>query len=191
MEMGSNEIQQNTKPANFKLTGNCRNYSVIGNTAVQMSGINNSVYDSFLRQGGSYKNYDIFFYQNDSEQLEKLHFWISSFKKEGYKNSEITILSFRRSNSINSMKLFESGNEKLKPAWQNLGEFVSYSTIKAFKGMENKVIIITDVRVEDNNDIHRNLFYTGLTRATESVFILCEKSSSKIINSWYKQTGEI
>ena len=136
-------------------------------------------------------HYDIFFYQNDSEQLEKLHFWISSFKKEGYKNSEITILSFSRSNSINSMKLLESGNEKLKPVWQNFGEFVSYSTIKSFKGMENKVIIITDVRVEDNNDIHRNLFYTGLTRATESVFILCEESSTKIINSWQKQMGGI
>jgi len=189
MENEKKEILKKSNPTEYQLDENCRNYSIVGKAAVQLSGINNSVYDSFLREGGSSKNYDIFFYKNDNEQLEKLNLWIKSFRKEGYKNSEITILSFRRSNSNDSMKFYEKGNLKLKPAWNNSGEFISYSTIRAFKGMENKVIIITDVIVEENCDTHRNLFYTGLTRATESVFLLCEESSTKIINSWQIPKG--
>jgi ATP-dependent exoDNAse (exonuclease V) alpha subunit len=60
---------------------------------------------------------------------------------------------------------------------------MSYASIHSFKGMENKVIILTDV-VLGNQDFHRDLFYTGMTRATECVRILCEKSSQQTLLGW-------
>jgi ATP-dependent exoDNAse (exonuclease V) alpha subunit len=62
------------------------------------------------------------------------------------------------------------------------GNFTKFTSVHAFKGMENKVIILTDVAL-DNKDFHRDLFYTGMTRATESVRVLCyEKSKATILN---------
>ncbi len=53
--------------------------------------------------------------------------------------------------------------------------------------MENKVIILTDVVLGDQ-DFHRDLFYTGMTRSTESVRVLCDKGSQEILTRWL--TGE-
>ena len=52
----------------------------------------------------------------------------------------------------------------MRPAWQ-AGEFTDYASVHAFKGMENRVVIVTDVSVGEP-DFHRCLFYTGMTRAT-------------------------
>jgi ATP-dependent exoDNAse (exonuclease V) alpha subunit len=54
--------------------------------------------------------------------------------------------------------------------------------------MENKVIILTDVRIDDA-DFHRNLFYTGMTRATETARVLCSRSSQDILLSWLTGGG--
>ena len=44
----------------------------------------------------------------------------------------------------------------------------------SFKGLENKVIILTDVVLAEPQ-FHRHLFYTGMTRANESVRVYCDK----------------
>jgi hypothetical protein len=49
--------------------------------------------------------------------------------------------------------------------------------------MENKIIILTDLLLEDQ-EFHRDVFYTGMTRATESVRILCDKRSQATLTGW-------
>ena len=49
--------------------------------------------------------------------------------------------------------------------------------------MENKIIILTDVVLEEKG-FDRNLFYTAITRATESVYILCNENSQDTILNW-------
>ena len=50
-----------------------------------------------------------------------------------------------------------------------------------------QVVIITDVALGEA-DFQRHLFYTGMTRASESVRVLCDKKSQKTLIGWL--TGE-
>jgi hypothetical protein len=169
------------RPVRWKLSENCRNYRIVGETAVLLSGAGGRVYSGYLRAGGGVHNYDIFFFEHEQAQLDKVGQWLREFKAMGYKPSEITLLSFRADHLSAATRLKYSGH-KLQPAWQS-GELTGYASIHAFKGMENKVVILTDVCLSDA-DFHRDLFYTGMTRATESVRVLCDRGSQETLFGW-------
>jgi hypothetical protein len=168
-------------PARWKLTENCRNYRIVGETAVKLAGLGGPVYSDYMRSGGSIANYDVVFYESDSHQLEEIVRLVREFKTNGYKASEITILSFRADNLSAAARI---GNEEfvLKPVRHSAG-VTGYASVHAFKGMENKIIILTDVDLVDHS-FERSLFYTGMTRATESVRVLCNKGSKATLLSW-------
>jgi hypothetical protein len=174
-------LDASSHPVLWKLSENCRNYRIVGDTAVRLAGHSGSTYSGYLRTGGGVHNYDIFFYEHESAQLDRLGQWLKEFKALGYKSSEITLLSFRVDQLSAAARLKLAGY-KLRPAWQ-AGDLTSYTSVHAFKGMENKVIILTDV-VLDDVGFHRDLFYTGMTRATESVRVLCDKRSRQTLYGW-------
>ncbi len=181
-------LNSHNQPVHWQLTDNCRNYRIVGDTAVQLAGFNGSVYSSYSRSGGGLQNYDISFYENQQEQLVKIKQWLQDFKSQGYKASEITVLSFRADRSSSAKQLQETGC-KIRPVWQT-GKTISFASVQAFKGLENKVIILTDVVLGDQ-DFHRDLFYTGMTRSTESVRVLCDKGSQKILIEWLAGRSDI
>jgi len=127
------------------------------------------------------QNYDIFFYENERAQLDQIAQWLQEFKSQGYKPTEITILSFRSTEACAAMRLKNEGF-KLRPAWQT-GAYTRYASIHAFKGMENKVVILTDL-VPGEQDFHRHLLYTGMTRATESVRVSCARDAQEYLVRW-------
>ena len=127
------------------------------------------------------QNYDISYYDDAETQSEILCEWLKEIKALGYRPDEITVLSFRTDRASAAEKLIREGYN-LRPAWQN-SKAVAYASIHAFKGMENKVIILTDI-VLGYQDFHRDLFYTGITRGTEIVRILCDAVSQKILIGW-------
>jgi hypothetical protein len=171
------------KPARWHLAENCRNYRIVGDTAVQLAGLGMNVYSGYMRTGGSVQNYDIFFYEDDPSQLSQLASWLREFRSTGYRTSDISILSFRSDDASAAAQLVRQGF-KLKPAWQ-AGELTGYSSVHAFKGMENKVILLTDV-VLDHPEAQRELFYTGMTRATEHVRVLCKKACEETLIGWLR-----
>jgi hypothetical protein len=178
------DLNKSEHPVKWKLYENCRNYRIVGDTAVQLSGLSRSIYTGYLRSGGSIQDYDIYFYRNQKEQLEKLVHYIKEFKAKGYRQCEITILSFRADNLSAAMSLKKAGY-KFQPAWQ-VGNSIHYATIHAFKGLENKIIILTDTILTDM-EFNRDLFYTGMTRATESIRVLCAEDSQQTILKWLVQ----
>ena len=181
------ELDELNRLVRWKLSENCRNYRIIGDTAVQLSGLSGPVYTGYLRSGGSVNNYDIYFYDDDKDQLNRVLQYLNEFRAQGYKHSEITILSFRTDRHSSAVKLKKTGY-KLQPAWQ-YSKYTSYASVHAFKGLENKLIIITDVAL-DHREFHRDLFYTGMTRATESVRVLCYAESKKMILNWIMRGSE-
>jgi hypothetical protein len=170
------------RPATYRLSENCRNYRIVGDSAVRLSGFVSEVYSGYMRSGGGFENYDIVFYANESEQQAQLARWIKEFRSQGYKPGEITILSFRASNDCAAARLAATGFE-LRPAWQHAADCTAYTSVHAFKGLENKVIILTDVVLGEPH-FHRHLFYTGMTRANESVRVCCDKRSQQMLASW-------
>lgn len=174
-------LEKSARPAQWHLVENCRNYRIVGDTAVLLAGIGGQIYSAYLRSGGGVHNYDISYFDTDVAQLEQLRRWIGEFKAQGYRPSEITLLSFRADRASAAARLQTSGH-KLLPA-RVAGNAMSYASIHSFKGMENKVIILTDV-ILGNEDFNRDMFYTGMTRATECVRILCAKDSQQTLFGW-------
>jgi superfamily I DNA/RNA helicase len=113
--------------------------------------------------------------------LDQIKAWLSEFRAQGFKPWEITLLSFCSEEASAAMQLKKEAC-KLNPAWME-NRHTGYATIHSFKGMENKVIILTDVDLS-GRDIERSLFYTGMTRATESVRVLCSESSKNSLISY-------
>ncbi len=181
MKANLKSLEESARPTQWTLTENCRNYRIVGDTAVILAGFSEKIYSAYLRSGGGVHNYDISYYDTDLAQLEQLSRCIGEFKAQGYRPSEITLLSFRADQFSAAARLQASGH-KLLPARQ-AGNAMSYASIHSFKGMENKVIILTDV-VLGNQDFQRDMFYTGMTRATESVRILCAKDSQQTLFGW-------
>jgi UvrD-like helicase C-terminal domain len=174
-------LYSKTQPSQWQLTENCRNYRIVGSTAVSLSGLAASVYTGYMRGGGSLANYSITFYEHEKEQGDKISQWLREFRDQGYKPSEITLLSFRSDENSAAYRLRNEGF-KFRPAW-SAGELTGYASVHAFKGMENKAIILTDVVLNDK-DFDRYLFYIGMTRATESVRVLCDKSCQSTLLEW-------
>ena len=113
--------------------------------------------------------------------------WVKKFRGQGYRFDEISLLSFRADDSSAAILLQQRGL-RIRPAWQK-GEGIGYSSVHAFKGLENKIVILTDVRLGEA-EFQRDLFYTGMTRATESVRILCDKTSQPVLARWMFGKGE-
>ena len=170
------------RPASYRLSENCRNYRIVGESAVRLSGFAKDVYSGYMRSGGGLQNYDIFFYTDEREQQEQLARWMKEFKTQGYRPGDITVLSFRTSDDCAAARLAATGF-RLRPAWQHAADCTAYTSVHAFKGLENKVIILTDVVLGEPN-FHRHLFYTGMTRANESVRVCCDKRSQQTLAGW-------
>ena len=166
----------------FRLRENCRNYKIVGDTAVRLSGLSaKRIYDGFRRTGGSAQNFDLMFYESDQDQEKLLRDLRSSLRTKGWKPSEISILSFCAESKSLAKRVAEH-DHSLQPAWMK-SSATSYTSIHSFKGMENQIIILTDV-VVDGKDIQRNLFYTGMTRALDTVYILCHEHSKYSLQQW-------
>lgn len=181
MDGALSEVDSRSRPTHWKLAENCRNYRIVGETAIRLSGMGDAVYAGYRRPGGSVENFDIFFYEDDAAQLDKLRQWLRDFKGQGYRRSDITLLSFRTDAKSAASRLAGRGYD-LRPAWQT-GEHTKYASVHAFKGCESKIIILTDVSL-GGHGVSRDLFYVGMTRATESVRVLCAKESESVLSQW-------
>ena len=175
-------LQSSSKPANYRLSENCRNYKIIGDSALRLSGFDQTVYSGYMRVGGGIQNYDIFFYGDGREQRDKLVQWLNDFRALGYAPAEITLLSLCSAEGSVGSFLAKNGFN-VRPLWQQSANSTGYASVHAFKGLENKIIMLTDV-VLGSADFHRSLFYTGMTRAKESVRILCDRKSKDTLLKW-------
>ncbi len=168
-------------PARWELAENCRNYRVIGEAAAVLAGTGKNLYSGYLRTGGSSRDYAIEFYSDaDGQDLHILKA-LRDFKERGFKPSEITLLSFRADEYSAAGRLRAGG--ALLARHSPLADRTTFASIHAFKGMENRVIVLTDLALTDAA-FERSLFYTGLTRATESVLVLCNESSRPTLARW-------
>jgi hypothetical protein len=174
-------LEKSSAPARWELSENCRNYQIIGDTAAALSGFSRSIYSGYLRAGGSSHHYDLDFYEDDINQVEMLKKILHEFRNMGYRANEITVLSFCGANKSAAERLCLQGVH-LSPIWKSSSD-TNYGTIHAFKGMESKIVVLTDLDLEDA-EIHRTLFYIGMTRATEFVRILCHTRSKATLLQW-------
>lgn len=166
-------IKKEIKPAITILTKNCRNTKQISDFNYKLTNIEQSINDSII--GEDVKTIK---YSNREDQQNKVKKIIKELHNQGIKNSEITILS----KNIFKYSIFNNKNflEDLSAQIEEIGEYldtneenkyIKFSTIKKFKGLESKVIILCDVDKIDDEE-SKMLNYVAISRAKALLFVL-------------------
>ena len=131
-------------------------------------------------------------YENEEDQLGNLASIILELDKE-FIRKEITILTMKTiKESIYKYRevfpIFNLLNDipnKYKPIKYNgifkfdrkrfnFSNTIDFTTVRKFKGLENNIIIVTDIDDLDSN-LQRNILHTAITRTKQKIIILFKK----------------
>lgn len=162
-------LEERTSFVRFKLTMNCRNTREICEAICTASGYKPPV-SPWSRTNGP--DVDRRSWRTQEEQYEKLATLLHELLKEGVAASNITILSPKKKE--NSVVAQIHGITIKKYTVPPVSD-VTFSTIHRFKGMENAVIILTDIL--DYSD--SKLIYVAMSRARSKLYILENENATK------------
>lgn len=169
--------------ARWVLTENCRNYKDIAQIAMKLSKADQSTYSGYLRQGGGLHTWNLELYQDADDQVRKIMMCLDSALNSGFREEDITVLSFGAEQQSVLPLLRNTCSRSFAIAGRTGVKGIRWSTVPAYKGLENKVIIITDV-IPSNSGFDRSLFYTGITRAQERLHLFCHASGASQLAEW-------
>ena len=161
-----------------KLSENCRNTQEIS-AALTLHARLKPGYSRVLREDTRHDP-DILFYEDQTEQLQAVLKLLDGYQAEGFKPSEIVLLSQQRNGCL-------AQHLAQLPAWMGrLREYANdpktatFSTIHAFKGLEAPVVILTDIRsLTTPRDF--DILYIGMSRALHRLAVLCHTSNKENI----------
>jgi hypothetical protein len=160
-------------PIKLILRKNCRNTYQIARTANALKGI-----DYPMPKDPVHGPHPLWIYTNTkAEVIPCLTKTIHDFLKKGYGLNEIVILAYStiESSELKDLTILNLPNKtsvriSIDPAQNNC---IFVSTIRKFKGLESKIIIILGMNQRDFfSELQISLLYTGITRAREEVVLI-------------------
>lgn len=156
--------------AKFELRENCRNAISIIKELDNLFGSTTRYFEAEAKGSVVRKTY-----RKDKDQAKLITSTVNKLlTEEELKPEQITILSpYRYENSVVALISSEIPvSNKHDPGK------IFFSTIDAFKGLENSVIIITDISdIRWEKDISR--MYVGMTRAMSALYIFLSESANR------------
>ena len=158
-------------PVTLTLTENFRNPEPVVDEVCQLTGMAKPPCRRQLIARVEYSSY-----VSEEEQGKKLRAILVKLMRDGVKPSQMTILSgARREESCVSRFPPDIGKKVLWLNSENVkrvdGGSITACTVSAFKGLENDVIILTDLPVPKTS-WEKALVYVGMTRARTGVHAL-------------------
>ena len=152
-------LEDNANFAIFNLTINCRNTPNIQKEMNKVFGTNTQS----LNKDANMPEVEYINFVEQVDEAVLLENKIKELVKKGVKPSEITILSaFKFDKSVASRitkyKIDKAGEDT---------DNITYSSIQGFKGLENKVIILTDILTYNKPD----LMYVAMSRARSMLIV--------------------
>lgn len=162
------KLEEQTAFIRFKLTINCRNTKPICKEIETVTGFK-APHDLWTKVDGPPVQYIT--WSTMENQCKKLKALLKQLADAHISPEQITILSpKRRDDSVVSML----DGYTIKDFKVPIGVNTTFCTIQAYKGLENTVIILTDIEGFSSD----KLMYVGLSRACSGLFIL-ETDSAK------------
>jgi hypothetical protein len=155
---------------------NCRNTPGIGGAIENLSALD-ARYRSFRRRDDGVSP-TIRFYSSFEEQSRLLEEALDGVRNEGFQAGDISVLSPVKQGAAQS--LGEPWSSRLRPAGAAGASQSRFSTIHAFKGMESPVVAVTDID-EVGSAQTESLLYVAMTRATDRLILLIDKSNESAI----------
>jgi len=172
-------LKKSTSLAHWELRENCRNLSLIGKTAAYLLGVA-GLYDGYMRIGEDPALRKYLPYSDSDSQQVAVENEIAALIAEGFKPNDIVLLSFCAEENSLGCRLEKSGKRFSPVAKPRTGN-VGYANINAFKGMERKVVIITDVDRLYDRQHERPRLFVGATRATERLRIALTSEAADLL----------
>ena len=155
------------------LSKNCRNTIEIAKTAYSV--IDYDVLQKMNNISGEQPS--IVFAEKDS--LKKLGDIIQYYLRQGYQPNEIAVLTMKSEDKSITAGTKKLGGVSFKK--EPSGDGVLLTTARKFKGLENKVIIITDIdEVCFSDAAIKKVFYVACSRATHHLSLLVSGGTDKI-----------
>jgi hypothetical protein len=155
---------------------NCRNTPGIGGAIENLSALD-ARYRSFRRRDDGVSPI-IKFYSSFDEQLQLLEGSLDAVRREGFQVGDISVLSPMKEGAARS--LGEPWSSRLRPARAAGASQSRFTTIHAFKGMESPVVAVTDIDHVGSAQTE-SLLYVAMTRATDRLILLIDKSNETAI----------
>lgn len=170
-------------PTKVPLSLNCRNTRRIARSTISLSGFNN---DPF--QLGDYEGLpvDLSYYATRDELYDKVVLAFRQLIGEGIAPQDIVLLGNSRG-SQNSASIADDlekhSNLSIVDWGQSMGndEALQFASVRRFKGMESKAVIVADV-ADVKTDKGRSLLYVALSRARSRLIFLAPENLRKAID---------
>ena len=189
--------------ARIPLSVNCRNTPRISEF-VKLLGRPGMPYSRVLRPDDGF-DARCKFWANRQDQVSQLGKVLEDLFQEGYHPHDIVVLSATTANSSAAKELAsvpsaprvapfdnnaldfltrlgDGGSQAQFDGMDGAGEdprgAVFYTTIAKFKGLESRVVVLTDFE-EISTEKASSLLYTGITRATDRLFVLADESAAE------------
>lgn len=168
-------LEEDIRPVITVLTKNCRNTMQISNMNVKITGIIQSINDEAIGE-----DVEIIKYGDETSQKNEIKRIVKRLKMNGIKNNEITILSrYNYEDSVFKGNNFLKDIARVKNiadySENKQDDYIRFSTIHSFKGLESKIIILCDV--DKVNDIDSKILnYVAISRAKLLLYILCKQN---------------
>ena len=161
------------------LRENCRNTPRIAEYAKLLGGLD-PFYNKILRPDDSIDP-EFRYYRNLTEQKQKVIEFISCLLQDGFRLSDITMLSTKKDSCAQSLAEDAEWKHRLSPAEKSVAGCAGFCTVHAFKGLEAPVIILTDIEHLDSQN-RQDIFYIGVTRALQRLAVFVSNSAKKDID---------
>lgn len=163
------KLEDETSFIRFKLTVNCRNTKPICKEIETVTGFK-APHDLWTKVDGPPVQY--LTWSTMEDQCKKLKDLLKKLEDAHISPDKITILSpKRREDSVVSVLNGYTVKDFRVPSGPN----ITFCTIQAYKGLENTIIILTDIEGFSSD----KLMYVGLSRACSGLFILESDAAKK------------
>jgi hypothetical protein len=160
--------------ARLQLTENFRNPKNIVGEMCRLLGTSPPVCRRAVQSNVDYKVYN-----DERDQAKKLRALLVELLRDGVSPGDITILSGAAKEASSIIRFAPDVGKEIK--FLDGGEIsgsdaITASTISAFKGLENDVIILTDLPpVTPRTDWANSVLYVGMTRVRSKIFAFVSK----------------
>lgn len=162
------EILRGYNCTEFKLFVNCRNTVQIGTYSSKISGID---LGEFIRENG--EEVQNISYEDDDDFKKKITGILKNLRKEKVDIRDVVFLAPKK---YKNSKVAQAGIEvnEIGDNFDSSKELPVYATIQGFKGLDSKIVILTDVEYIRKENLSSFLYIAG-TRARTLLYIVTPK----------------
>jgi hypothetical protein len=161
-------------PINIELRENFRNPSTVADEVSTVTGAPKTPCRRTLHSPVDYRTYT-----DDRDQGKKLRALLVELIGDGISPGLVSILSAVKLEDACAVRFPPNVGKKVEVVGDEPGrnspEAFTVATISGFKGLENDIIVLTDISRIQDSDWRRALLYVGMTRPRTKLFVLITK----------------